>query len=223
LGRSSVFITGGSRGIGKSIVRTFTDNGANIVAPARSELDLESNADIDRYFGERPAPEVDAAVFNAGINIISPLEDYDISDYVKVFQVDVFSSVRILKYLLPGMKARANGKIVFVSSLYASVSREGRGAYSSAKTALTGLVRTLTLECAPCGIMVNAVAPGYVMTDMTRANLSESEIDGIKSLIPTGRFQTEQEIADLTYFLCSEKNRSITGQLITIDGGFICR
>ena len=91
------------------------------------------------------------------------------------------------------------------------------------KSALTGLMRTLALELAGDQILVNAVAPGYVMTDMTTQNLTQAEIASISAQIPTGRFQTEDDIAQLAAFLCSDANRSITGQLIAVDGGLTCR
>ena len=84
-------------------------------------------------------------------------------------------------------------------------------------------MRTLALELAGDQILVNAVAPGYVMTDMTTQNLTQAEIASISAQIPTGRFQTEDDIAQLAAFLCSDANRSITGQLIAVDGGLTCR
>ena len=125
--------------------------------------------------------------------------------------------------LVPGMRRRKKGKILLISSLYALISRERRIAYSSSKSALTGLMRTLALELAGDQILVNAVAPGYVMTDMTTQNLTQAEIASISAQIPTGRFQTEDDIAQLAAFLCSDANRSITGQLIAVDGGLTCR
>ena len=81
----------------------------------------------------------------------------------------------------------------------------------------------MAIELGENNILVNCVAPGYVMTDMTRKNLSETEIKNIESQMPTHRFQTTEDIANLTAFLCSDLNQSITGQLIAVDGGFICK
>ena len=88
---------------------------------------------------------------------------------------------------------------------------------------MTGIMKSVALEIAADNILLNAVAPGYVMTDMTRKNLNEQEIKDIQRMIPTGRFQTETDIANLVCFLCSQFNQSITGQLIAVDGGFTCR
>ena len=121
------------------------------------------------------------------------------------------------------MKEKEFGRIVFISSLYGSVSRERRIAYSSSKHALNGLTKTMALELAPYQITVNCVAPGYVMTEMTRKNLSDEDIKEITKMIPTGKFQEPEEVANTTLFLCSEENKSITGQYIAVDGGFLCR
>ena len=121
------------------------------------------------------------------------------------------------------MKNQKWGRIVFISSLYGIVSRERRIAYSSSKNALNGLCKSLAIELGEDNILVNCVAPGYVMTDMTRKNLSEEEINAITNNIPTRRFQTTEDIANITAFLCSDLNQSITGQLIAVDGGFTCK
>ena len=121
------------------------------------------------------------------------------------------------------MKNKQKGQIIYISSLTAIVAKEGRISYATSKNAITGLTKTLALELAPYSICVNAVAPGYVLTDMTHKNLTEDEIIKIKNDIPTGKFQEPEEIANFVMFLCSEYNQSITGQLISIDGGFLCK
>jgi 3-oxoacyl-[acyl-carrier protein] reductase len=121
------------------------------------------------------------------------------------------------------MKDNREGKIILISSLYATVTKEGRLSYASSKHAITGLVKSLAVELAPYDICVNAVAPGYVMTEMTKQNLSSQEIENIKEMIPMGRFQKPEEIANAVMFLGSEWNKSITGQTLNIDGGFLCK
>lgn len=120
------------------------------------------------------------------------------------------------------MQANQWGRVVFISSLYGIVLRERRIAYSSSKNALTGLCKSMAIELGADNILVNCVAPGYVMTDMTRKNLSDEEIKSIEQQMPTKRFQTTEDIANVTAFLCSNLNQSITGQLIAVDGGFTC-
>lgn len=221
--RQEVFLTGASRGIGKKIKELLEQNGAIVTAPGRAELDLADRSSIDAYVSEHGELCPDIFIHCAGVNKLAGIEELTPDVLEEVFQVNYYAPVHLLSKLVPVMKQKRTGRIVFISSLYAMVSRERRIAYSSSKNALTGLMKSLALELAPYDIMVNCVAPGYVMTDMTKKNLSDSEQKEIVSKIPTGRFQTEEEIASLVMFLCSVWNTSVTGQLIAADGGFTCR
>lgn len=218
----NVFLTGGSRGIGKKIKEVFCENGAKVIAPERSQLDLSRTDSIEKYLEEEDL-QIDIFVHCAGINELAGIQDINLDIINRVFQVNYNAPVMLMHRFAENMKAKKWGRVIFISSLYAIVSREERIAYSSSKNALTGLMKTLALELAPQNILVNAVAPGYVMTDMTKQNLSQQEIGNIENNIPTGRFQTEEEIAYMVAFLCSELNSSVTGQLIAVDGGYTCR
>lgn len=217
-----VFITGASRGIGKEICLCFKKNGADVIAPDRNELDLADPDSINNYI-EKKDLDVDVFVHCAGINILAGIDEITEENYKETFQVNVFSAIKLIQEAVKKMKEKNEGKIIFISSLYSEVSKERRISYSASKNAITGITKTLALELAPDNIMVNAIAPGYVMTDMTKKNLSAEYIKEIVKNIPTGRFQTEREIADMVMFLASEMNKSITGQLINVDGGFLCR
>lgn len=219
----TAFLTGGSRGIGKAIKEILRKSGISVIAPTRTELDLSSSESITKYLKKNTNIVPDIFVHCAGINELAGIEEISQDLILRVFQVNYNSAVQLLNSFVPSMKKKEYGKIVFVSSLYGIVSRERRIAYSSSKNALNGLCKSLALELAPYNILVNSIAPGYVMTDMTRKNLSEEEIKNIEKNIPTGRFQSEEEIAEAVIFFCSEKNKSITGQLLAVDGGFLCR
>lgn len=217
-----VFVTGAGRGIGKAIAASFEEAGGKIIAPTRGEMDLKNPVSVDNYLIHNNS-EPSIIVLNAGINIKAPLEEIQNHQILDNFQVNLFSSIQILKKFVPNMKKKRQGKIIFISSLYALVSKENRILYSSSKNAITGLIKTLSLELSPYNILINAVAPGYVMTEMTKQNLTDEEIMEITEMIPTKRLQTEEEIADLVLFLSSNLNQSITGQLIAVDGGFLCK
>lgn len=219
----TLFLTGGSRGIGRQIRQLFAKNGATVIAPGREELDLSDRESIRNYCEKHKDIEAGIFIHCAGRNELAGIEEIDTALAERVFQVNFYAALELLHILVPGMRRQKKGKILLISSLYALISRERRIAYSSSKSALTGLMRTLALELAGDQILVNAVAPGYVMTDMTTQNLSQAEIASISAQIPTGRFQTEDDIAQLAAFLCSDANRSITGQLIAVDGGLTCR
>lgn len=219
----TVFLTGGSRGIGKKIKELFIDLNAEVIAPDRSELDLMSQESIGQYLEKHDNICPDIFIHCAGINELAGITEVNKDLLDRVFQVNYYSPVSLLQHFVCSMKKKDWGRVLFISSLYAIVSRERRIAYSSSKNALTGLAKTMALELAPHNILVNSIAPGYVMTEMTEKNLSQKEIDDIKKQIPTGRFQSADDIASLTAFLCSDFNKSITGQLIAVDGGFTCK
>lgn len=218
-----VFITGASRGIGRCIKESFETAGAQVLSPGRAEMDLSNLESIQDYIMRNSPLDADVFIHCAGINRLADIGEIKQTLLEEVFQVNLYSAVALLSAIAPGMRERGWGRIVLISSLYSIVSKERRIAYSTSKNALTGLAKTLTLELAPYNILTNCVAPGYVMTDMTRQNLPPNEIQAIQEKIPTGRFQSEQDIANLAMFLCSDLNQSITGQLIAVDGGFLCR
>jgi 3-oxoacyl-[acyl-carrier protein] reductase len=218
-----VLVTGGSRGIGKAIVAELQSSGAAVAAPTRDELDLANVDSVKNFLQQHDSTEFDIIVNCAGINILSELENIKDEDIEKVFRVNYFSPLQIIQYFVPGMKKNNYGRIINISSLYALVSKERRTSYSSSKSAISGLTRTLALELGVNNILVNAVCPGYVDTEMTRVNLKEHEIAEISNSIPLKRMAKPEEIAKTVVFLGSDINTYITGQLIVADGGFICR
>lgn len=219
----TILITGGSRGIGKKIKETYEQNGAAVIAPGRDKLDLSSGNSIENFLNENKELNPDIFVHCAGINILAGIDEINDKILHDVFQVNLFSAVSLLNKFTGSMKVKNSGKIVFISSLYSLITKERRIAYSASKNALTGLTKTLAVELGKYNILVNSVAPGYVLTDMTRKNLSDAEIRAIENNIPTGRFQTEEDIANIVLFLTSDFNSSITGQIIAVDGGYTCQ
>ena len=140
-----------------------------------------------------------------------------------MLQVNLVAPLRLIRGLAPGMVARGYGRIVNLSSIWGQVSRPRRVTYALTKSGLNGLTRTLAVELAAHNVLVNAVAPGYVNTELTRQNNSPQEIDAICQTIPARRLAEPAEIAEVVAFLCSEKNSYITGQTIVVDGGFTCQ
>lgn len=223
LSGKTAFVTGASRGIGETIAHVFVDCGAKVVAPTRAELDLLDNKSISSYISNHRELPIDIFVHCAGINELAGIGEITEDILTRVYDVNLFAPIHLLKTFHANMKDHKWGRIIFISSLYGIISRERRIAYSSSKNALNGLCKSLAIELGEDNILVNCVAPGYVMTDMTRKNLSVEEINAIANNMPTRRFQTTEDIANLTAFLCSDLNKSITGQLIAVDGGFTCK
>jgi 3-oxoacyl-[acyl-carrier protein] reductase len=128
-----------------------------------------------------------------------------------------------MQYASKYMKQNNCGKIVNISSIWSNVSKAGRILYSGSKSAINAMTRTAAIELGENNILVNAIAPGFVDTELTRLNNTSEEIELILNNIPLNKLASVTNIADLAWFLCSDKNQYITGQTILIDGGFTCK
>ena len=219
--KRTVLITGASRGIGAAIKSRLGSEGMTVLSPGRAELDLLSNNSIDAYLGSLKSP-VDILVNNAGINYLAALEEITPETLETMVQVNLTAPIRLLKGIVPGMKKNRFGRIVNISSIFGIISKERRLLYTTTKSALIGMTKTLALELGGYNILVNSIAPGYVLTELTRQNNSPEEIERISSAIPLKRMAEPAEIAEVAAFLCSDKNTYITGQAIVVDGGFTC-
>ncbi len=219
----TALVTGARRGIGATIAARLAGDGFSVLAPTRQELDLARPDAIDRFIQRRQGDGVDVLVNNAGINVLQPLEQVDDETWAAVMQVNLRAPFRLVQGFADGMKARGWGRIVNMSSVFSLVTKEKRSSYTTVKSALNGFTRTAAVELGRHGILVNAVCPGYVDTDLTRQNNSPSDLERIRATIPLGRLAQPEEIAALVAFLCSEENTYITGQTLVIDGGFVCQ
>lgn len=218
----TALITGASRGIGAAIAARLQDEGLRILSPSSKVLDLSSTVSIDTYLSQLTDP-IDILVNNAGINRLGSLDEISSKDFEEVIQINLLGHFRLTQGVVEGMKARRYGRIVNISSIWSLVSRERRVTYSAAKAGINGLTRALALELAPYDILVNAVAPGYINTELTRKNNTPEALVGIAEEIPLGRLGEPSEIAECVAFLCSPKNSYMTGQVIVLDGGYLCR
>jgi 3-oxoacyl-[acyl-carrier protein] reductase len=165
---------------------------------------------------------VDILVNNAGINPLGAAADFTDADLAATLEVNLAAPMRLARALTPGMAARGWGRVVNLSSIWSGVARARRFVYASTKAGLNGMTRALAVELAGAGVLVNAVAPGYVETELTRANNSAQDLERIRGTIPTGRLAQPREIAEVVAFLCSARNSYLTGQVLFVDGGFTC-
>lgn len=218
----TALVTGSSRGIGSAIANKFAQEGVTVLAPTRNDLDLMSNNSITSFLSSLKQP-VDILVNNAGINLLSGVTEVSNVNIHDTFQVNLIAPIQLIKGIASQMMDRKFGRIVNISSIWSFISKRRRVTYSISKAGLNGLTRTLAIELAPYNILVNSVAPGYVNTELTRQNNSEQEINAIRESIPLQRLAEPDEVAELVFFLSSEHNTYITGQVITIDGGFTCQ
>jgi len=219
--KRKALVTGGSRGIGAAIAAELTKHGFEVWTPGRAELDLSQAASIDSFVAAHPA-DVDVLVNNAGINIIKPIPAVDAATWSQMQQVNLSAPLRLMQWAMPFMQRQRWGRILNVSSILSLVTREGRATYSMTKAALNSLTRTAAVEFGQDGVLVNALCPGYVDTELTHRNNSPERLEQIKATIPMRRMAEPVELARVAAFLCSEENGYLTGQTIVVDGGFTC-
>ena len=220
--KKTALVTGTSRGIGKSIKESLLNEQIEVISPSRNELDLSSFESINDFLTNL-SKSIDILVNNAGILKVGKHNELSSSDFQEILQVNVIAPFVLMSKLAYSMKENKFGRIVNISSIWSQVSREGRSIYSASKAAVDSLTRSFALELSSYNILVNSIAPGYVNTELIKKNNSQTELDSIKKNIPLERFAEPSEIANLVTFLCSEKNSYITGQVITIDGGYILK
>lgn len=215
-------VTGASRGIGAAIAEVLFREGVQVLAPSRMEMDLAVPESIEHYVSTVAGP-IDILVNNAGINFLAGIDELDSATLNATLQINLTAPLLLMRLVAERMKANRYGRIVNLSSIWSIVSKERRVAYAASKSAINGVTRTLALELGPHGILVNAIAPGYVNTELTRQNNSPEQILAVSNNIPLHRLAEPGEIAEMVAFLCSEKNSYMTGQILVIDGGYVCR
>jgi 3-oxoacyl-[acyl-carrier protein] reductase len=196
--------------------------GARVLTPSRTEMDLSDSESIERYVRTIEGP-IDILVNNAGINFLAGLDELDSAALNETLQINLVAPLLLTQLVAERMRANRYGRIVNLSSIWSIVSKERRVAYAASKSAINGVTRTLALELGPHGVLVNAIAPGYVNTELTSQNNSPEQIQAISDNIPLQRLAEPVEIAEMVAFMCSEKNSYMTGQVLVVDGGYVCR
>jgi 3-oxoacyl-[acyl-carrier protein] reductase len=214
----NILVTGGNGEIGKAIVDEFIYQGHQVFSPSSKELDLNSISSIESYF--KKDNKINIFVHCAGINNPVPFLDLDDHSLEKTLNINSLSCIKITKFLLPSMIENQFGRIINISSLWSILSSPKRTAYSVSKAALDAFTRNLAVEFGSSNILVNSILPGFVDTKLTRKNLSDKRIAEIIEDTPIHRLIDMTDIAKTAYFLGSDKNYSITGQSIVVDGGY---
>ncbi len=242
----TALITGASGAIGRETVKTFIKNGYFVTATYNSdyasierlieELDREGFSGylnpIKADFSKKGEAEnlirehlkvfkkVDVLVNNAGIDLYKMAQETLEEEWDKLFDVNVKACYVLTREALKGMIERKEGKILFVSSIWGVSGGSLESCYSATKAALIGYAKALAKEVGPSNINVNCICPGVIDTPMNEG-YTEEEMADIISRTPLGRIGKPSEIAEIIYFLCSEKASFITGEVLTCDGGFI--
>lgn len=243
LSGKSALVTGGSRGLGKAMARGFAEAGADVVISSRSADELkEAAAEIgsglnvrvewiaadmsDRTQVKALADEavkrlgkIDILVNNAGINNPQPIDEITDEVWDKNVEVDLTACMAMARYLVPGMKARKWGRIIYTSSVLGLGGRLHRNVYCACKAALIGLAKANALELGPYGITANCLCPGPFLTDMPMKLLSDADKQKFSDRTALGRWGMPREIAGPALLLASDAGSYITGEAIVVDGG----
>ena len=164
--------------------------------------------------------KIDILVNNAGINIIKKQGTITVEDYSKIENINLRMPFFLSAAVASIMAETGGGRIVNIASIWSVVTKENRTLYSTMKSGLHGLTRSMAVEWATRNILINTISPGFVNTDLTKQSLSETEIAALVQKIPLNRLAETYEIAELVVFLTSDSNTYLTGQNIVIDGGF---
>lgn len=237
-------ITGATRGIGKQIALTLANEGYNIVLNYRTENDelkqlkneiesknvkcLAVQGDVTNFEDCKQMIEsaieefgkVDVLVNNAGITKDMLLARMKEEDFKQVIDVNLVGTFNMTKNVISYMMKARNGKIINISSVVGIAGNAGQTNYSASKAGIIGFTKSLAKEVASRNILVNAVAPGFIETNMTDV-LKQEVKDEIAKNIPLKRMGTPQDVANVVKFLASEDSSYITGQVISVDGGMI--
>jgi 3-oxoacyl-[acyl-carrier protein] reductase len=232
----NVLITGASRGIGNDLANSFYLSGANIISTSTRPfkvkntklknkwtnfvVDFNDDESIEEFSKNIIKYKIDILINNAGINKINDIDKIIKDDWDKINRVNLRAPYLISQLAAKKMIKQKKGFIVNVSSIFGVISKEKRASYSASKSGLIGLTKATAIDLAKHNILVNAVSPGFVETELTRKILSKVESNQIKKDIPLRRFAKKNEITNLIFFLCSSYNTYITGQNFVIDGGF---
>jgi len=236
-------ITGATRGIGKSIADCLWAAGANLILTGTNdeEIDRLNNAMIkngitniqylqadfsnedstDRFLQKlEQFDRIDICINNAGVNRILDFVDTSIEDFNWINEINLIVPYKILKVVGPKMIAHEYGRVVNIASIWSVITRPGRSMYTASKNALVGLTKTLSVEWASKNVLVNAVSPGFTLTELTKTTNTPAQLEAIEKIIPAQRMAEPIEMARVIAFLCSDLNTYLTGQNITIDGGY---
>lgn len=238
----TVVVTGASGGIGSEISRVFAENGWNVglmyfnshedaeklekelelmgVNTFCDKCDVSSPEDVKKFFENVKSRlgETYALVNNAGVALQKLFCDVSDEEAERIFDINVKGVFNCSKAVLPSMINDKAGKIVNISSMWGICGASCEVHYSASKAAVIGFTKALAKEVGPCSINVNCVCPGVIDTKMN-ANLDKTAMESLKDEIPLMQIGSPRDVAETVYFLCSERSKYVTGQIISVDGG----
>ena len=242
--RKTVLVTGASRGIGKEVALKYAENGYDVIINYVSDktdvkalenefkekgaeclilkADVSNQDEVQKLVDEAIAKfgKIDVLVNNAGITKDNLLMRMSEEEFDKVLEINLKGTFLVTKAVTKYMMKKRTGSIINLSSVVGVAGNAGQCNYSASKAGIIGFTKSIAKELASRNIRANAVAPGFIETDMTSV-LPDNVKEAIHNQIPLKRMGSAKEVAELIYFLGSEKSSYITGQVINIDGGMV--
>lgn len=226
--RKTVLITGGTRGIGKSIKNKLIKEKYRVIYTGTKnkkiknylQLDLNDQNSINSFIENIKQIQVDILIINSGINIIKKFSNFKKLEIERVVNINLLNNLKIIQIVLKQMIKKKFGRIIFISSIWGVKPAKKRSIYSFTKKSLQFLSKSIASEYGHKNILVNSISPGFIETELTKQSLTVKTMKSLKKRIPQKRFGRPEEISNLVYFLISQ-NSYINGQNIVIDGGFL--
>ena len=240
----SVLITGASGGIGEALCRDFAKAGYDVAIHYNSSEDsaLNLKAELESQYRVKAVPikadlrnsddvkvlaeialkefgKIDVLVNNAGVAYMSLFQCADEGKVKELFDINLMSAMTLTKEILPSMIRNQWGRIINISSMWGIAGASCEVHYSATKSALIGFTKALAKEVGPSGITVNCIAPGYIDTKMN-SSIDDESVQEIVDATPVGRKGRPEDVSPLAVFLCDDKAEFITGQVISVDGGY---
>lgn len=234
----TVLVTGASKGIGRQIATTLAEKGYTVIGTYNSTsegLDIISKLygviyircnvadynDVAALFAhiKTSFKSLDAVVNCAGVSWVGLLQDMQEEDIAKLVSVNLNGTIYVCQQAADIMVKQHSGSVVNVSSIWGNNGASCEAVYSATKGGINAFTKALAQELAPSGIRVNAVCPGVIKTDMLSC-FSEEDLKSLAEETPLGRLGTVQDVANIVEFILSDKASFVTGQIITVDGGF---
>ena len=236
----TVLINGGSRGIGAAMVKTFADAGwcvaftyksseerAKELEKATGALAIKADSANEEQvvdavaLAEERLGKIDCLINNAAISSFSVFTDITLDAWNEMLSVNLTGAFLYSRAVIPGMVKRQEGRIINISSMWGITGSSCEVHYSAAKAALIGMTKALAKELGPSGITVNAIAPGVIDTEMNRNSLTDEDLAALIDETPLMRIGKAEEIAASALFLAGEGASFITGEVLSVNGGYV--
>lgn len=236
----TIIITGATRGIGQQIAKDLDELNGNLILTGTDKNQIEKLNQLNRsprikykhldfldddsinkfLIYVEGLKKIDVLINNAAINRLNSIQKSSIKDWDDMIGVNLTGAFKIIRSISPIMIKNKYGRILNVSSIFSTISKEKRVIYSATKSGLNGITTGISNDLSKYDILCNSISPGFVKTELTYKNLTKNEITALESQIPIGRFAETSDISKTSIYLVSNLNKYITGQNIIVDGGY---